>query len=137
MDKYIEYLKEVLKSEDVTDRGRYWKQQQTLIVLQLSSWTSDFGQSLWRPISTIFVIGMPLFIVTIMCGGLDGYYFSWCNTSVKSIMNTFPGFLNFINPLRRYDATDVSWGLLSDFLMRIISSYCIFNFVRATRRFVK
>lgn len=137
MEKYMEYLEEVVNSEDMSDKKRYWQLQQTLFVLKLSDWTSEFGQSLWRPIRTILVVGAPLFIITIMCGGIDKYYFSFCNHDVSAMFNTIPGFLSFINPLRKYEESDVHWGLLPDFLMRIVSSYCIYNFVRATRRFVK
>lgn len=135
MEKYREYLDEVLKSEYV-DKSRRWVLLQTRFVLWLSEYTSDFGQSLWRPIRTILLTGVPFFMVLIACGGIKELNTEF-NFSLPRVSITLGQFFHFLNPLRRYDPKEINAVILLDMLMRIITSYCLFNFLRATRRFVK
>ena len=108
----------------------------SLLILCLSRWTSNFGLSISR----------PLIIMTLFCGVLFSCLVSLSyfpgllpefNLSFDSIMITLANFINFLNPLRRLDTKPITAGLTLDVISRIIVSYCIYNFIRATRRFVK
>jgi len=139
MDAYREYLK-LKRKKEITKCGysRWRIDRQTSIILWFSAWSSEYGQSFKRPIYMLFGAGLLLFPVMVTCGFIKalapGFQFNFNWESMSSSMGHF---LNFINPLRRYDTMEINVGLLLDFLMRIIASYCIYNFIRATRRFVK
>lgn len=139
MDTYRTYLRKKRKTKNGIGWLRQWKfHRQTSIILWFSSWSSDYGQSFKRPLYTLLGTGLLLFPVMVYFGFIKalmpGYNlnFTW-----PGISATIGHYLNFINPLRRYDTMDINAGLLLDFVMRIIASYCIYNFIRATRRFVK
>jgi hypothetical protein len=111
------------------------KGMQTFLILLLSWGTSDFGQSIIRPLLTVLFLGVLLFTLFVYQGGaahLQIGHFNW-----STAWGTFPDVVNFMNPLRRPSGDLKEWPIVTDVLMRIISSYCIFNIVRATRRFVK
>jgi hypothetical protein len=111
------------------------KGMQTFLILLLSWGTSDFGQSIIRPLLTLLFLGVLLFTLFVYQGGaahLQIGNFNW-----STAWGTFPDVVNFMNPLRRPSGDLKEWPIVTDVLMRIISSYCIFNIVRATRRFVK
>lgn len=139
LDTYRTYLRE--KRKVITDTGwiRKWiYYRQTSIILWFSSWSSDYGQSFKRPFLTLLCTGFLLFPVMVYFGFIKalmpGLHFSF---TLADISATIGHFLDFINPLRKYDTMDINAGLLLDFVMRIVASYCIYNFIRATRRFVK
>ncbi|WP_110055545.1 hypothetical protein [Chitinophaga sp. S165] len=139
MNIYRRYLKK--KRSTFSDKNRYGKwrwERQTSIILWFSSWSSNYGQSFKAPLLILLIAGSILFPIMLISGFLkdfqSGLHF---NFSWQSISTTIGHFCNFLNPLRRYDTMDINAGLLIDFLMRIIASYCIYNFIRATRRFVK
>ncbi|SHN35677.1 hypothetical protein [Chitinophaga sp. CF418] len=139
MDIYREYLKR--KRRDLKDIGNYskWRtDRQTSIILWFSSWSSNYGQSFKAPLYTLLAAGVVLFAVMVTCGFIQGFQagfhfdFSW-----PQISTTAGHFFSFINPLRKYEGQELNIGVLLDSVMRIIASYCIYNFIRATRRFVK
>lgn len=139
MDIYRQYLKQKRRTLKVIGKYSKWRiDRQTSIILWFSSWTSNYGQSFKAPLYTLLAAGIVLFSGMVICGFIKdlqgGFHF---NYSWQSISATIGHFVSFINPLRKYDSQEVNIGVLIDFVMRIIASYCIYNFVRATRRFVK
>jgi hypothetical protein len=139
MDAYRTYLKEERRAIKKSGKFDRWKRnRQTSIILLLSSCTSEYGQSFTRPICTLLLTGLFLFCIIVPLGGIkelySGFHFSirW-----NDVSSTIGHYFNFLNPLRKYDTQEINVTLLIDFLMRIIASYCIYNFIRATRRFVK
>jgi hypothetical protein len=108
---------------------------QTFVILLLSWGASDFGQSIIRPLLTVMVFGILLFTLFVYQGGASHLQIGGLDWS--KAWSTFPDVVNFMNPLRRPSGDLKEWPIVTDVLMRIISSYCIFNIVRATRRFVK
>lgn len=103
----------------------------TKIILKLSSYTSNYGQSLSRPILFLLIINGLLF----SCFNyIDGLRFT--NFSKENIIDAVSKFLLYLNPLRRNDGLSASL-LIIDIISRMISSYAIYNIIRATRRFIK
>ncbi|MBW8687253.1 hypothetical protein [Chitinophaga rhizophila] len=139
LDAYRFYLKakrREMKPPYNSKFERWKKHRQTSIILLLSKITSNYGQSFAAPLVTILVTGVPLFVLMVAFNKIPPLKLGF-NFSLGNISTTVAHWLNFINPLRRYDNQDVNGGLIFDFVMRIISSFCIYNFIRATRRFVK
>lgn len=139
MDTYRQYLRQKRISNNSLNKYNQWRQdRQTSIILWFSSWSSQYGQSFKAPIYTLLGAGIILFPVMVTCGFFNafsqGIHFDFTKARISA---TIGHFLNFINPLRRYDTQEINIGLILDFIMRIIASYCIYNFIRATRRFVK
>ncbi len=106
------------------------------LILKFSYWTSNFGQSLWRP----FIFG---FIV------IEGFFF-WLlyltgGTKLVSLdlldfdnqINILAEFIRVINPLHKNDPELTGCSFILDVLLRILSSYFIYNIIRATRRYIK
>jgi hypothetical protein len=106
----------------------------TKIILRLSYVTSDYGQSLARPVVSILAVNLLLFFVMFVLHstGYDSVDF----TKPGNYVNTVASLLNFMNPLHKTD--NLSGGpFIVDSVSRVFSSYMIYNIIRSTRRFVK
>lgn len=117
--------------KSLTWRKKVW----TKTILKLSHLTSNFGQSIARPLASIGIVNGFLFYLLFLCGEspLKAYDFSnW-----ESYINTFAEFLRFVNPLHKNEKELTGITFIIDLLMRICSSYFLYNLVRATRRFVR
>lgn len=112
---------------------------QTLLVLLFSWGGSNFGISWVRPIIFLLIFNSIFFAIGASCGMFDHIYFSWRNICYPAnILQTIPDVIYYSNPLRKFDEEVFrGWRILIDVCFRVISSYCIYNFIRATRRFVK
>ncbi|SFE98027.1 hypothetical protein SAMN05518672_113133 [Chitinophaga sp. CF118] len=118
-------------------RTHTWRQNlQNWVVLILSWLSSNFGLSWLRPI--FFILFVNFFLVYL---GL--YEFNW--KSLFSIFNFHSSidydaigkFLYYCSPFRRFDNSITGKASIFDILIRVVSSYGIYNFIRATRRHVK
>lgn len=115
------------------------KNLSTKIILYLSDWTSGFGQSILKPI--IAIIGMQLFLVFLLIS--LGYYgdeisISIDNANYLGFQKATIEFFYLINPFRKTGEMMNTWySIIIDLIMRIWSSYMIYNIIRASRRFIK
>lgn len=106
----------------------------TRFILWASWITSNYGQSFWRPISVMIYINTLLIWLLHFTpeSTLTSFNLSW-----KSVEYTLGEFFRISNPLHKNEPELNGVSLIIDTGIRVVSSYCIYNFVRATRRFVK
>lgn len=109
----------------------------TKIVIKFSHLFSDFGQSLHRPLLALVIGHWILLLLLILFNQFDNLYLSVRNPTWKGFEVGFEYYFKLINPLRRAENTFSGYNILIDLLMRIWSSYMIYNIIRATRRFIK
>lgn len=92
---------------------------------------SDFGQNWWLPLIWLFGIHFLLLLTL--------FYGDWeiiLNSHKK--VSFFGEFITTLNPIHQMpEYVNTDWGKVSDFSMRIFSSYFIFHFIRASRKFGK
>ncbi|SEB12545.1 hypothetical protein SAMN05660909_05678 [Chitinophaga terrae (ex Kim and Jung 2007)] len=119
--------------ETLTWRNDFW----TKLIIFLSWLTSDFGQSFWRPLVFIFVFH-SLFFLPLLFGFFSEFRISITEFSFPAFWKGLNTYLFLMNPLRKPDQ-EIFYGgwICIDVLMRISSSYMIYNMIRATRRFIK
>lgn len=98
----------------------------TWLIVSLSRETSKFGQSIFRPLFWLFCGHYLLFMLAI---GFNA--FEW-----NEVGELWYYFFYLANPIRTY-IFQTDWTILIDILMRVWSSYMIYNFIRASRRFIK
>lgn len=115
-----------------------WKENfWTKLIIYLSHLTSDFGQSFWRPLVFIFVFH-TLFFLPLLFGFFPEFRISITEFSFPAFWKGLNTYLFLMNPLRKPDQETFYGGWICiDVLMRISSSYMIYNMIRATRRFIK
>ncbi len=107
----------------------------TKTILFLSRIGSNYGQSLLRPIAFLVIVNGVLFTLYELSAkgaalpNIDGLLLHPINELAK--------FIWFLNPFRKEQPDVTSMALIIDIIMRIVSSYCIYNIIRASRRFIK
>ncbi|GAA3929290.1 hypothetical protein GCM10022209_23760 [Chitinophaga oryziterrae] len=129
MDTYNDYLM-------ANGEAYNWKGVENAIVLRLSKLTSNYGQSFLRPLVTLLVVGIILFTWLVALGTFSDLYIT-CQPNLRGMISTIPYMLEFANPVHKYELGLTGGPYVIELMMRIISAYCIYNIVRATRRFVK
>jgi hypothetical protein len=107
----------------------------TKLILKLSYWTSNYGQSILLPVlwmaSWMSILYGTLFV-------MHATPYTTVDLSFDGFCNYLASFLNFINPLHKLEVESISSkAKILDALGRFSSSYLIYNFIRASRRFVK
>jgi len=103
------------------------------IIILLSKWSSNFGQSLWRPfLFHILSIHLILFILFFGWFNTSHFYFSLESHSWDATYKGFKEFLFLISPFR--DLTLINPGIL-DLFFRANAGFFLYNFLRATRKF--
>ena len=109
----------------------------TKLIIKLSYWFSDFGQSFTRPFCALLIGHWILLIMLISCGGYQDLKLSIENASGSGFELAFERYFQLINPLRRTESGFEGYRIIIDLAMRIWASYMIYNLIRATRRFIK
>lgn len=109
----------------------------TKMILQMSHCFSDFGQSLSRPFVGLISGHLILFIMLILSGHYENLSINFSSGNSEGFRMAFEQYFKLINPLRRAENTFDGYTIIIDVLMRIWSSYMIYNLIRATRRFIK
>lgn len=137
MTTYMRCLRKMRKARNRIFFIRWFYFRSTSLILWFSKMTSNYGQSILAPLLTLAIFGSIAFWGMIKCNFIQGFSPTNFFFNHKSIELTMAEFLWFINPLRRLDVGEVNGGLIIDIAMRIITSYCLYNFIRASRRFVK
>lgn len=108
----------------------------TKLIVKLSYWFSDFGQSIARPFLALIIGHWVLLIVLIYFNGIPNISISVFNGNIEGFKNGLNNYLKLINPLRKADDI-VDCTIIIDIMMRIWASYMLYNIIRATRRFIK
>lgn len=117
------------------DRSLLWKESRwTKMILKLSRWTSDYGQSVIKPIGWLLVIHFILFAILLWNGYFTDLKFS-VHPNKQGMIDGVNYYFETINPFRKTESGNSF--VIIDLLMRIWASYMIYNFIRASRRFIK
>lgn len=109
----------------------------TKTILLFSNKFSNYGQSLSLPFLWILVGHLLLFTLAMALGGFCPLHISFRNPTNEGFEIAFEKFFVYINPLRKAESSLPGYYIIIDIIMRIWSSYMIYNIIRATRRFIK
>lgn len=125
-----------LKGKSANRAYSWWQNLQNWVVLFLSWLSSNFGLSWLRPIFFMLVVNFSLIYL-----GLYGFSFQSLihvfNFQSSLDFDAVGKFLYYCSPFRRFDNSITGKASIFDIAIRIVSSYGIYNFIRATRRYVK
>lgn len=117
--------------------GKPWENQfWDKIILIWSKSFSDYGQSFIKPLLWLLFGHYILFILALVFNGFNPLHISFCEPTASGFKEAFEKFFIYINPLRRLETSLSGYLILLDLLMRIWSSYMIYNLIRASRRFI-
>jgi len=117
--------------------GKPWKNQfWDKLILIWSKKFSDYGQSFIKPLFWLLFGHYLLFILALLFNGFNPLHISLCEPTASGFKEAFEKFFIYINPLRRLETSLSGYLILLDLLMRIWSSYMIYNIIRASRRFI-
>lgn len=117
--------------------GKPWENQfWDKVILLWSKTFSDYGQSFIKPLFWLLVGHHILFILALLFNGFSPLHISLCDPTAIGFKEAFEKFFIYINPLRRLETSLSGYLIFLDLLMRIWSSYMIYNLIRASRRFI-
>jgi len=109
----------------------------TTLIIKFSYWFSDFGQSFTRPLRALLIGQLILMLLYICSGGVKDVTLSFTDFNRTGLTISIGRYFYLVNPLRKID-DNLPWMIVViDLLMRIWSSYMVYNIIRATRRFIK
>jgi hypothetical protein len=107
----------------------------TKIIIKASQVLSRFGQSVARPIVFLLSVHLILLLIAIATGAFPHLTINPHNDF--AIPESAYQYFRLINPIHNINEDFKGWTIVIDVLMRIWSSYMIYNFIRASRRFIK
>lgn len=105
---------------------KFFDKPGTWLIIQLSSITSDFGQNIWKPLASLLAVHYWLYMWAV---GVEAF-------RLEKSMEIIYYYFYLANPIHQYIFCN-DWTIIIDILMRIWSSYMVYNFIRASRRFIK
>jgi hypothetical protein len=117
--------------------GKPWENQfWDKMILLWSKIFSDYGQSFIKPLIWLLFGHYILFLIALLFNGFNPLHISICEPTAAGFQEAFEKFFIYINPLRRLETSFSGYLIFLDLLMRIWSSYMIYNLIRASRRFI-
>lgn len=107
----------------------------TKSILKLSFYSSNYGQSILRPLLFLLIFGGVFYSLLKFNLGfrLPGVK----EVSLSNCITTFSDYLWYMNPLHKNEPEFKGVAFIIDIIIRVISSYSIYNIIRASRRFLK
>lgn len=115
----------------------HWHNISTKLIIKFSRYFSNFGQSFIIPLVALALGHFLLVFSLIWFQKYDDLYISLCNANWNGFRLALYQYFYLINPLRKPDESFSGYFILLDVLMRIWSSYMIYNMIRSSRRFIK
>lgn len=106
------------------------------VILLFSKIFSDYGQSFIKPLFWLFMGHYFLFLAALLFNGFEPLHISFSEPTSVGFEQAFEKYFIYINPFRSLETSLSGYLILLDFLMRIWSSYMIYNLIRASRRFI-
>jgi hypothetical protein len=106
------------------------------LVLHFSKIFSDYGQSFIKPLFYLLLGHFVFFGLALLFNGYEPLHVSFSNPTTSGFKVAFEKYFIYINPFRRLETSLSGYLIVLDLLMRIWSSYMLFNIVRASRRFI-
>jgi len=117
--------------------GKPWKNDfWDKLILHWSRLFSDYGQSFYKPLFWLLSIHLLLFLIALSFGGFSPLYFPSNSPTKEDFELAFEKYFIYINPLRKLEPTFTGYLIIVDLVMRVWSSYMIYNLIRASRRFI-
>lgn len=113
-------------------KNQFWDK----VILFWSKTFSDYGQSFIKPLFWLLFGHFILFTLALLFKGFNPLHISLFEPTAAGFKEAFEKFFIYINPLRKLDTTLSGYLIILDLLMRIWSSYMIYNLIRASRRFI-
>jgi hypothetical protein len=106
------------------------------VILFFSRTFSDYGQSFIKPLFWLVVGHYILFLIALLFNGFDPLHISFSEPTSTGFKQAFEKFFIYINPFRQLETSLSGYLIILDLIMRIWSSYMIYNLIRASRRFI-
>lgn len=117
--------------------GKPWKNQfWDKAILLWSKVFSDYGQSFIKPLLWLLFGHYFFFTLALAFSGFYPLHISFLQPTALGFQEAFRTYLIYINPFRRLEISLPGYLILLDLLMRVWSSYMIYNLIRASRRFI-
>lgn len=117
--------------------GKPWKNQfWDKVILLLSRTFSDYGQSFIKPLFWLLAGHLIFFVIALLLNAFSPLHISFANPTESGFQIAFQKYFFYMNPLRRVETSLTGYFILLDFVMRIWSSYMLYNIIRASRRFI-
>ena len=117
--------------------GKPWKNPfWDKVILHWSKLFSDYGQSFIKPFFWLLFGHLILFITALLLNGFEPLHITLYNPTAKAFREAFEKYFIYINPLRKLETSLSGYLIFLDLLMRIWSSYMLYNIIRASRRFI-
>lgn len=113
---------------------KWWQHIGDWLVLFTNWIFSDFGLSIGRPLFWLLIVDFALFNRLLYLYDL-GIKFDWENRTSEAFWIGFGLFANFLNPVHGFEINGNSVLGFTDFTMRVLSSYFIYYFIKASRKF--
>lgn len=89
-----------------------------------------------KPLLWLLVGHYIFFIVAFLLNGFYPLHISLFQANASDFQEAFTIYFVYINPFRRLEISLPGYLILLDLLMRVWSSYMIYNLIRASRRFI-
>ena len=115
------------------EKKDWWNRQ----VLRLSYYTSEYGQSIKRPFWCLVIIGGLLVFFATWAGSFSDLQVNFSHPTTSGLRLGVNYYFRLINPLHRSEELFPGYTIIYDVILRIFSSYMIYNIIRASRRFIK
>lgn len=112
--------------------NKFWDK----LILYFSNICSDYGQSFIKPLSLLLLGHLILFCIAIQVCAFETISFNIDTISEFNHDKAFEKYFIYLNPIRGIETSFSGYLILLDYLMRIWSSYMIYNLIRASRRFI-
>jgi hypothetical protein len=113
------------------------KEPWTKLIIKMSDFFSDFGQSFTRPLIALFIGHWVLLVILILSGYFSELSINLSTPNWAGFKEALEQYFTLINPFRRAEFAFKGYYIVIDLVMRVWSSYMIYNVIRATRRFIK
>jgi hypothetical protein len=137
VQEQIFYSNEMIIYNELLDWSAPWKDEfWDKLILHFSKIFSDFGQSFIRPLFFLILGHFLFFILAMIFHGFSPLHISFQHPTSQAFKQAFERYFIYINPLRRLETSLPGYLIILDLIMRIWSSYMIFNIIRASRRFI-
>jgi hypothetical protein len=141
---------EILQHEELLLQAKQmktWKKylSSEYFIILFSDYFSDFGKSLWRPFRLLLFIALFFFLMTHCSGYLGKYSFSlsgeWLLSDfladMFSAIIALPNLHDLKDPELFATGWAKFWNIILFIIIKFLTGYLLYNFIRATRRYNK
>ena len=113
-------------------KNQFWDK----LILHASNLFSNYGQNFIKSLFWLLFGHLAFFTLAILLGGFESLHIDVFHPTSAGFKDAFEKYFIYINPLRKPDTSFSGYLILLDVLMRIWSSYMIYNLIRTSRRFI-